>query len=122
MRAIFVKDIVLKFYEDIDIRDIFYKIEYNNFKYTSRFHESDDERKMDKMLAYLDVLGVLAKKKVIKVDDLEPLYYEISRIYCNKEVRQYLEFLEEWYRENDINRHPFKGMGYVVNKLKITCK
>ena len=71
------------------------------------FHMSDDETKMDKMLSYLDVLGILSKRKIIKINDLEPLYYEIRRIYCNQEIKKYLDFLRFWYNENNIGRSPF---------------
>ncbi len=120
-RAAFIKDMFLKFYEDQHIRDIFYKIEYNKFVYTPKFHGSINEQEMDKMLTYLDVLGILAKKKVIKIDDLEPLYYEIKRIYCNKEVRKYLDFLKEWYKHNNIDITPLYGLEHIIKKLKVSC-
>ena len=39
-KAKFQRDLVITFYKDEDIRYIFYKIEYNEFKYTPDFHHS----------------------------------------------------------------------------------
>jgi len=69
------------------------------------------------MLCFLDVLGVLVQRKVIGMDDVLPLAYEILRVYQNPEVGEYLQFLRGWYEHHQIPREPFHGFLKLAEKI-----
>jgi len=118
-KANFRKELVLNFYTTREFREMFYKIEYGEFRYDpGEFHGgSTNEKVLDMMLAYLDVLGSLVRDEVLSIDDIKPLKYEILRIYRNEEVKKYLEFLKSWYSVNSVGRIPFEGFIWISKKF-----
>jgi len=117
-KANFMIELFMRFYRDDWIREAFYGIEYGEFTYDVSFHNSEIEKKIDYMLSYLDLLGILVKSQVIDLDSIKPLYYEIYRIYNNNEIRKYIKFLREWFKHIGIEREPFEGFQYVGREIK----
>jgi hypothetical protein len=57
-RAALVAETLKGFTEDDEMSSMFYKIEYSQFRYTDKFHESPEERQLDKLLQHLSNLGL----------------------------------------------------------------
>ena len=116
-----VTEILWKLYDDEDLREIYYKIEYNEFEYEqSNFHGSDIERKLDKLLALMDSIAKLTAMGLIKKNDLELISYEYLAIYQNRSINQYFNFLDNWAKNGrGLKRTPFddfRRIGKILEK------
>src|SRR5688572_18513689 len=74
---------------DQDIQDIYYKIEYEEFIYDEDFHESDDERKLDKLLEVYENMAKLYQLNNITLDDLDYVAYSYLVVYQDSNVQDY---------------------------------
>jgi hypothetical protein len=98
-QAQFLFNITTWFLNDSDLRDIFYKLDYNMWEFDEKtFPGSEDEPKIDKMLFVFDLLEHLIESEHISVDDLRILAFEASRVLHNPEVKRYLNWLDSEYR------------------------
>lgn len=114
-RASLVKEMYFNLYNDQELRDIFYKIEWSEYKSTDRFNlEGDEEeRKVDKLLSFFDIICNMYYRGVLTKKDMEVFSYEMMRVYEHPAVQEYLEFLEDWQKSQNI------GESYV--NLKKYC-
>lgn len=108
---------------DKDMIEIYYKIEYSEFKYNQNtFHSSEDEKKLDKLLEYFSHIGKLYFRKILKESDLDFITYRLLIVYQNPEVKKYLDFLAKWFETRNItngNIKDFENIGkYLENKNK----
>lgn len=86
----FVRDLIKSMRSDLENRETFYLIEYGNFKYSKAFHESEDEKKIDKLLTDYNYFCYLYMKSVIKKDEFGYVKYQIYRTLSNKHIQNYL--------------------------------
>lgn len=109
---------------DKDLWGLYYKIEYGAFEYNERFHGSDDERNLDRILTILDSVARQVELRLLKVEDLELIAYEYLMIYQNTGVNNYLEqWLDGWFQEKEINIKPygaFRRIGETLKKRNFT--
>src|SRR5688572_9999269 len=70
-RADILLQLCNQFYQDREMQDIYYKIEYGQFIYSvDTFHMSEDERVLDKLLGLFSNIGQLYEMGIIKDQDL----------------------------------------------------
>lgn len=108
-KASFFKDLYSTLYGDPDIRKIYYDIEYNKFIYDRAFCHSENERLMDHLLSFADLVCDLYAQGIITDHEMGFLKYEFSRIYKNENVRGYLDFLENFYPKTGADVQPFRS-------------
>lgn len=101
-RAEFILQLHHMFINDKDMMEMFYKIEYGDFKYDAKMHMSLKEQKLDKLLGHFNNICRLYEMNVIEDKDFEIFRYEISRVAQNKEIRKYFDFLDNWFRSKNI--------------------
>lgn len=101
-RAEFILQLHHMFINDKDMMEMFYKIEYGDFKYDAKMHMSLEEQKLDKLLGHFNNICRLYEMNVIEDKDFEIFRYEISRVAQNKEVRKYFDFLDYWFNDMKI--------------------
>jgi hypothetical protein len=120
-RADLVLQLCNQFYQDKEIQEIYYKIEYNDFKYEiQKFHGSEEEKQLDKLLGLFSNIGQLYDMKIIKDADLEFIKYEFQIIYENKSVTAYFKTLDNWFQIRKITHlkfHPFRKVGKMLSDL-----
>lgn len=108
-RAIFLKDLIFKFREDLEIQNYVYQAD----------HKTDvemPEPAKDKALTYLSYICYLRKVNVISDDEFSFFEYELTRVTENEKARGYLEFIEDFAKKNGV-RSPFVAlMEYVRAK------
>ena len=109
-------------FDDKDIANIFYKLEYDEFKYNDNFHGSKDEKKVDKLLTALDILGKQHNIGLISLKDVETISYEILTVYHNKELNKYLNFLDNWYKSKKLKKIPFNDFRQLAKKIETDLK
>ena len=116
-RASLVADFLSDFASDKDMQSIFYAIEYSKFQYGDDFHESEEERKLDRLLVHFANLALAWKAKLLQDRDLLPVQYFVRRLLGNEGVKSYLRFLDNWSEYEKLGEHPYqalKEMGAVL--------
>lgn len=96
-RAEFIINLYDEFIKDEDMMEMFYKIEYDEFVYDANFHQSPEEKKLDKLLGHFDNICSLYKMGILSDDDMRFVKYNISRVVTNDNVQKYFCFLDSWY-------------------------
>lgn len=90
-RAEYIEQLTAKLRSDPDIREIIYKIDYNEKWYTEEFHNGGElERKVDKTLSYFSYICYLHKIHLISNKGFNFFKYEVDRCLMNKQVQDYL--------------------------------
>ena len=116
-RATLLKDLYLQFRNDELIAEAFYKIEYGVFRYTSEFHKSDDERKIDLLLTLCDLVCAMYDDRTLTDKEMKYFRYLFKRIHCNSEIKKYLAFLDDFYKKNNMHKKAFEQFQIYGSKL-----
>jgi hypothetical protein len=116
-RAALVAECLKDFANDEDIQRAFYAIEYNEFVYDSRFHKSDQEREIDKLLRHFANLALSWKSGLLSIEDVRPVQYYILRVMKNPEILKYMEFMTEWLKRSNSGQHPYAVLGELCDTL-----
>jgi len=112
-----VLDIYNGIYNDEDIRKILYTVDSKDSS-EIRF-QGELEREADKTLRYFDFVGHLIKDKSLSKSDVSPFKYEIGRILKNKDVKEYIKWLEQIGIElNNLKYCPQEGFKPNFNRKK----
>lgn len=100
-QAQFLLGITNVLFDDSNLRKFFYKIDYEKFKFDknnlNKFKGSDEERWLDSLLYHYDSLGKMVRMKLIKLEEVEFLFFEVIQIFRNREVNKYITWLESEY-------------------------
>ncbi|RLG27099.1 hypothetical protein DRN85_01100 [Methanosarcinales archaeon] len=118
-RAEYMINLYNQYTSDPDMTDIYYKIEYGEFDYNEEFHQSSEEKKLDKLLGFFENIAKLYTMKNITLDDLKYSAYEFLVIYQDNSVKQYIRFLERWFSQRGIKVKPyeaFQKVGKILEK------
>jgi hypothetical protein len=106
-RSEYIIDLYNTFVNDKDMIDIYYKLEYSDFKYDNNFHGSETEKQLDKLLGHFSNIGRLYFAKILTREDLKFLEYEFLIIFQNKNIKAYLNFLDNWFKTRGIKDQKF---------------
>ncbi|MFX0556939.1 hypothetical protein ACOCEA_09075 [Maribacter sp. CXY002] len=99
-RVRFIYDLTNDLFADDKIREFFYKIDYEKFEFEfddkkiEKFKGSDEERWLDTILYRYDVIGRMVRTETMPLKDIEYILFEIIQVYKNKDVRNYLKWLD----------------------------
>jgi hypothetical protein len=116
-RAALVAGCLKDFAGDKEIQSAFYAIEYDEFVYDDRFHKSDQEREIDKLLRHFANLALSWKSGLLRIEDIRPVQYYIFRIMNNPGIKDYMEFMTEWLKRAKIEQHPYAVLNELCEKL-----
>lgn len=118
--ATFFKDLYGGMFADKDIRDAYYLIEYDNFHYKKRFHQSKKEKKVDHLLSFTDLVCDLYMQNMLTKHEMDFFKYRMLRIYASKDIKRYLNSLDGVYEKHQIRAVPFESFrDYCKTELKI---
>jgi hypothetical protein len=98
--------VLWKIYNDKELSEIYYQIEYDEFIYDDDFHGSDNERKLDKLITIFDILAKQYYLGLVTTKDVDLASYECLVLYQNEEVNKYFIFLEGWFKRRGIKSPP----------------
>ena len=101
------------------MQSIFYAIEYSKFKYDDKFHDSEDERKLDKTLVHFANLALAWKSGLLEDDDIFPVQYFARRLLRNNGVKDYLSFLDDWSGHAALGQHPYQALKEMGVRLGV---
>jgi hypothetical protein len=117
-RATFFKELYSTMYSDSDVTQGYYLIDHGKFKYSDSFHHSDEEKPIDRLLTFIDLLCYLRKQDLITESEIRYFEYELTRVYQNKEIQRYLEVVQRSYQDFGCETPPFSSfVWYCENKL-----
>jgi hypothetical protein len=106
-KATFFKDLYSTMFSDPDVRNAYYQIEYGDFTYDENFHGSSNEKLIDRLLSFVDLVCDLYAQGIITEHEMSFFKYEFTRIYQNPNVQGYLEFLKNFYADVGTGTKPF---------------
>lgn len=116
-QAEFLFRITTWYLDDPVLRDFFYKLDYNIWKFDAMtFPGSEDEPKIDKMLFVFDLLERLVTSGHISLGDMRILSFETTRVLRNPEVERYLTWLDSEYR---MEGHPTPAYAGARNLARL---
>jgi hypothetical protein len=117
-RATFFKELYSTMYSDPDVSQGYYLIDHGKFRYDDDFHRSEEEKPIDRLLTFIDLLCYLRKNRLIAESEIRYFEYELIRVYENKEIQRYLEVVRQSYRDFGCKTPPFSSFDwYCKNKL-----
>jgi len=118
-KATFFKEIYSTMFSDPDIRNAYYQLEYDQFIYNDNFHGSENEKLIDRLLSFVDLVCELYNQMVITDREIGFFKYEFIRIYKNQNVQNYLIFLKMFYEKVGCDKEPFFSfVKYCKKELK----
>ena len=116
-RAELVKELYLMLYDDTELREVFYLIEWSDFEQGEIDIQNEDiERKADKLLSFFEVVCSMYYRNAITKKDIALFDYELKRVYAHPDVQAYFQFLEEWQAEQLIGESFLNYKKYCSEK------
>lgn len=116
-RAALVASFLREFASDKEMSQIFYAIEYSKFRYDAKFHESTQERQLDKLLVHFSNLALAWQAGLLEDTDIQPVQYFARVLFRNEEVRKYLDFVGEWTDQAKLGEHPYIALARMGKAL-----
>lgn len=80
-----------KLFDDKNVRESLYKVDYGEYWYTPKFHEEKEpQMSFDKLLSIFEYVCYLQNKKVIGKDESDLIRYSLEKVLRNEQVQAYL--------------------------------
>ena len=117
-RVIFLKDLYLQLHSDKEIARVFYRIEYDEFKYSEDFHGSEEEQNVDNLLTLLDLICELHFRNVISIKEMEFFDYSIYRVSENSEIKKYMVFISNFLQNRKLKEKIFPAYNKYILKFE----
>ena len=116
-RAALVAGCLKGFTDDKDIQNAFYAIEYGTFSYGPAFHNSVQEREIDKLLRHFANLALSWKAGLLSTEDVRPVRYYVLRVMRNAEIGRYMQFISGWSKTAALGLHPYTVLVQMSDEL-----
>jgi hypothetical protein len=118
-KANFFKELYSTMFSDQDVRGAAYLIEYERFAYNEDFHGSPQEKMIDRLLSFADLVCDLYAQQLLTAHEMDFFNYELVLIYKNPNVQQYLDYLKSRYSETGRDIEPFPAfVAYCEAQLR----
>jgi hypothetical protein len=110
-KATFFKDFYLTMWSDQEIRDFYYEIEYDKFRYSPELlGGSQQEKQLDRFLGFLDLLCDLYSQGSISEREIRFFNYELKKVHDSDHVQAYLQALSRFYSESGVKTKPYSSL------------
>ena len=76
-----ISDTLWKIQDDKELREIYYRLEYHKFSYGQEFHNSEEEKYLDKLISLLDIIAKQYFSNHLTKKDVALISYEYLIIY-----------------------------------------
>jgi hypothetical protein len=67
-------------YSDSDVTQGYYLVDHGEFKYSERFHRSEEEKSIDRLLTFVDLICYLRRQDLITESEIRYFEYELTRV------------------------------------------
>ena len=116
-KATFFKELYLTMFGDQDIRDALYLLDKDEFVYGNSFRKSDDEKRIDRLLSFADLVCALSMWGLLEDQEMQFFRYELMVIYNDPHVQAYLQYLKEAFKtETKADLQPFSSFTAYCQK------
>jgi len=117
-RASLVSDLYRDLLANSPKQQMLYRIEYGEFDYDSQaFHGSEDERALDELLVFLDLVCNLSLNGAVTARERAVFDYHILTVRRDVGVRAYLTFLEGWVERRGLPPAKYRSFKEVGDEL-----
>lgn len=116
-RANLVANSLHIFMDDETMHKAFYNIEYGRFKYSNKFHGSEEEKEIDKLLRHFSNIALMWENNLLELEDIQPIQYFILRTTNNSEITKYLSFIDKWSENAGTGSHPYSSLSKLRDNL-----
>lgn len=115
-RAELINSIFMNYNTDSKSVEIFYRIDYGTFE-LSKYCLNGDEHDLDRFLSHFEKIAILIEYKIIDMNDLSIIAYELTKIANNKSILNYL-------RRVDLmtNKLKFKSLNNLLDRYSYSYK
>ena len=96
-RAEFLIMLARDYLLDPDLIELYYEIDYERFKFDESVLQTDQEKKLDKLLYIYENIARMYLMDNINKNDIRYFAYRFIRVYQNPEVKKYVALLNGWY-------------------------
>jgi len=122
-KANFFKELYTTMFADEEVRGAAYMIEYDKFVYNGDFHGSPQEKMVDRLLSFADLVCDLYAQELLSAHEMDFFNYEFVQVYKNANIQHYLDYLKERYiatgRETGHDIQPFPAyVAYCEAQLR----
>ncbi len=111
-RAEFLITLAREYLLDPDLVELYYLIDYEKFRFDESMLETDQEKKLDKLLYMYENIARMYVMDNINKNDIKYFAYRFIRVYQNAEVKKYVAFLNGWYGKK-LSVMPFEAFQKV---------
>lgn len=116
-KATLLKELYLMVFDNQAIRETFYLIDNNDFKYIKTdFDGKPIEQNIDFLLGFCDLVCELHKQKRISDVEIRFFNYMFDKIYINKGINDYFDFLDKKCKHYKL----FSAFRAYMEKIKKT--
>jgi hypothetical protein len=117
-RARFLLDIMRWYYDNQDLRDLFYRLDYNKWEFDAgTFPLSEDEPAIDHMLFLYEMIGHFMRLGVLKAEEIPIIRFEASRVLGNPQIVKYLTWLDSEYESVGVRTPAFERARDLANRI-----
>jgi hypothetical protein len=115
-------DIIELYFQDKDIREVFYQIDYNRFSFDKNtFVLGDKEQAVDHLPYTLDAIGRTVELGALTPQEIDVLAFQILRVMDNKGIQDYLTWLTDEYK-NRAHVPPHRDAQRLAERLRRLLK
>jgi hypothetical protein len=111
-RAEFLIMLARDYLLDPDLIELYYEIDYERFKFDESVLQTDQEKKLDKLLYIYENIARMYVMDNINKNDIRYFAYRFIRVYQNPEVKKYVALLNGWYGK-ELSVKPFEAFQKV---------
>ena len=111
-RAEFLIMLARDYLLDPDLIELYYEIDYERFKFDESVLQTDQEKKLDKLLYIYENIARMYLMDNINKNDIRYFAYRFIRVYQNPEVKKYVALLNGWYGKK-LSVKPFEAFQKV---------
>lgn len=117
-----ISSIIKQIFDNHGLSEIYYKIEYGDFIYNVDFHESKEERYLDQLLRYLELVSKLYLSGQVNKDQFKLIKYEFMTVYRNEQIHKYFNFLDRIFSSRAVNEKAFPAFRQVGEIIETKIK
>jgi hypothetical protein len=102
-RGDFLLKLTERYFQDTAVRDLYLKIDWNQWAFDPRKLGNDpEEHLLDRLLYLFDEIGQLFRLGVLDKRQAAIFAFQASRVFRNEGIREYLRLLDSDYREEGL--------------------
>ena len=119
-KATFFKELYLFLITEPEQKDAFYLILHGKFTFDECFHGTKQEKSVDSLLCFLDLICALHAQKMLTKQEMYFFEYCCRTTYMNRSMQKYFEYLRNAFQNTETLTMPFiHFISYCQRELRL---